>query len=401
MRSSSVVRSVLLGAVAALALAACSSPAASPSGTATSSAGSVVARTVTTGPGIPDATSIDDAALAGVGSGWVLTMFDTGRYDEHHNPVLGPRLMYLVSPDGHRYQAGYFGHDRAADILAWNVARHTVLMRFNGAEIGVFDLVTGRLAPTWSPCGPSYVDVRVRPRPDGNWEFRGACAGAQLDGVYAADGTLVDDPSFVPQPFGTWSTDIGGTTVVVNLDTHAWTATAAQGGAPVALQMPPAAAFCTPIADGRGVTVTASCSGPVGISVWEIDSGGGPAVEVAMPAQIDPFSTEFAGGAGGMQVTDFATSCAVGNVDALVVRSVTRAVGLTGGANLEPVFLHPHQPATDCWGATGATGLYSAEGSLWTYDATTDTTVPLIEVDALTDPTPLVGTSLTRSIIVP
>jgi len=274
----------MVAGVVAAALAGCSTPTeSSPTSTGLSptppgsSTNVVVAeRSVTTGPGIPDTSAIDDAALASVGSGWSLALFDTGTFDERHNPLLGARLLYLISPEGERYQAGYYSPIRGADLLAWNVGRDTVFLRFNGSELGVFDLVSGRQLPTWQPCGISFADVGVTPRDDGTWEIRGSCNGTQLDGVYEDDGTPVDDPSF------------SSTT-------------------------------------------------------------GGPAA----------------------------------------------------GVDAQPAWLQPDQPADHFWGVSGTVGLFSSGGSLWTYDSATSTTVPLIEVDPLATPEPVIGVALTRSLIAP
>ncbi len=393
---------VLVGATVALALAGCSAPGTTTSGASpnATSNSTVASRSVTTGPGIPDAHAIDDATLASVGSGWVLTFFDTGAYDKLHNPVVGPRLMYLISPAGDRYQVAYFSQIRGADVLAWNVEQDKVFMRFNGSELGVFDLVSGRQAPTWTPCGVGPADVRVEPRTDGNWQIRGACSGAQLDGVYADDGSPVNDASFIPASLGSWATNVGSTTVTYSMSDGTFTATAAPGSQPVALQLPAGVDSCRPLANGRGATVTAECTSAAGSSVWEIDSAGGPAVPVASADEVAGFSSALADSGVGSPTT-VVNTCVVGGAEAVTVHALGRAVGIAGGANLEPVWLHPHQQAEYCWGSSGTVGLFSSQGSLWTYDTASKTTVPLVEVDALTNPLPTVGVALTRSIIAP
>jgi hypothetical protein len=362
----------------------------------------VTPRKVTTGAGIPSAQPLDDASLNAAGSGWVLTLFDTGSYDASHNPTLGDRILYLIAPDGTRYQAGTFAPDKRADLVGWNVAQEKVLMRINEFSLAVFDLRTDVLGPAFLPCGTHALDIRVQPRTDGAWQVRGACVGAQVDGVYADDGTQVADPNFQASPFGTWATDVGGRTVVYSYDSKKWTATAAPGDAPVPLQLPPAASSCKPIGNGRGTTVAASCSGPDGISVWELDATGGPAVQVATPAQIADYANALAGSNGGTVFTDIAQNCVVGDSEVLVVRATIRSAGLAGGANLDPVWLHaPAQSAAYCWGSHGTVGLFSAYGSLWTHDIASGATVPMIAVDALTTLTPQIGVAETRSLIAP
>jgi hypothetical protein len=273
-------------------------------------------------------------------------------------------------------------------------------MRFNGSELGVFDLVSGRQLPTWQPCGISFADIRVTPRDDGNWEIRGSCSGTQLDGVYADDGSPVDDPAFIPAPTDGWAANVGPATVVFSPNDASVSAIAAPGDAPVALSLPSGVDGCSPLGVGRGATITVDCSSPAGNGVWEIDAAGGPAIPVASAAQVAAFSSALAD-AGDNAPTSVVGTCVVGDAEAVAVDALGRAVGLAGGDNLEPVWLHPHQQAEYCWGSSGTVGLYSSEGSLWTYDATTGDTVPLVEVDALTNPTPTIGVNLTRSVIAP
>ncbi len=210
--------------------------ASSPTATATTpSPQPFTPRPVTAGAGVPSAQPLDNSTLNGAGSGWVLTLFDTGSYDASHTPTLGNRILYLISPDGTRYQAGLFTPDQRADLLAWNVSRQKVLMRINEFSLAVFDLRANTLGPAFLPCGTHSLDIRVMPRADGAWQVRGSCVGAQVDGVYADDGTTIADPNFVASPFGSWATDVGGRTVIYSEDSKKWTATAAPGDTPVPL----------------------------------------------------------------------------------------------------------------------------------------------------------------------
>ncbi len=362
----------------------------------------VAPRPVTTGAGIPSAQALGDAALNAAGPGWVLTLFDTGSYDASHDPAYGDRILYLIAPDGTRYEAGRFTADQRADLVAWNVAQDKVLMRMDEFSLAVFDVRTNVLGAAFLPCGTHYLDIRVQPRSDGAWRVRGACVGAQVDGIYADDGSAVSDASFEASPFGTWATDVVGTAVVYSYDSHEFVATAAPGDMPMPMTLPPAASSCDPIGNGRGATVLASCSTPAGISTWELDATGGSPVQVATPAQIDSFAANFAGSGGGSGVTDIAKNCVVGNAEILVVRADSKAAAIAGGDALQPVWLHaPVQVATNCWGAHGTTGLFSSLGSLWTYDVNSGAAVLMIDVDAVTTTTPQIGTGETWSLIAP
>ena len=386
-----------------------SAPGASPAVSATPSSSAsaspvdaVVPRPVTTGPGVPSAQPLDDASLNAAGPGWVLALFDTGSYDASHDPIPGDRLLYLIAPDGTRYQAGTFTTDQRADLVAWNVAQDKVLMRMDEFSLAVFDLRADALGPAFAPCGTHALDIRVKPRDDGAWQVRGACVGAQVDGIYADDGTAVSDPGFQLTPFGSWATDVGGMTVVYNLDTHEWAAAAAPGGALMPIALPPAADSCSPIGDGRGATVVASCNRPEGISVWELDATGGPAVELASAAQIDGYASALADSGPTGPATDVPENCVVGDSEVLVVRAAIRSAGVVGASGIDPVWLHaPTQSAEYCWGAHGSTGLFSSLGSLWTYDVASGAMVSMVDVDALTTLTPQIGVEETWSLIAP
>ena len=359
-------------------------------------------RPVTTGAGIPSAQALDDTSLNAAGSGWVLTLFDTGSYDASHAPTLGDRILYLIAPDGTRYQAGSFTPDQRADLLAWNVAQEKVLMRIDEVSLAVFDLRTDVLGPAFLPCGTHALDIRVQPRSDGAWQVRGSCVGAQVDGIYADDGTSVSDPNFQASPFGTWATDVGTTEVIYSYDSKELVATPAPGDTPLPLQLPPAASSCTPDRQRARHDCRGDVLGPDGISVWELDAAGGPAVKVASPAQIADYANALAGSSGGTVFTSIAQNCVVGDSEVLVVRATIRSAGIAGGANLDPVWLHaPAQSAEYCWGSHGTVGLFSAYGSLWTHDIASGATVSMIDVDALTTLTPQIGVAETLSLIAP
>lgn len=362
----------------------------------------VVPRGVTDATFAPAAYELDGPTLSAVSSGWVLSMFDTGSYDAAHNAWPDVRIMYLISPDGTPYEAGSFDATRQADVIAWNIDEEKALLSVDEFGLAVFDIANNSLGATWMPCGTHALDIRVQPRSDGNWSVRGACAGAQLDGIYSDTGALVADPAFIPTSFGTWSTDINGGVVLYDYDLENFIATAPGVTDPTILQEPAGMDSCRPLANGRGLTVSVECIDGVQVSAWELDSTGGVPTLVAPWGQIDYFANGESG-LGAMGDTQILKSCVVGSWEVLKVASPAGAggAGFAAGPNMTRVDLSPSVWAQDCWGSSGSVGLFSGSGNLWLYTAGVGTTVPLIQVAAPSDEGGPIGVELTRSIITP
>jgi len=377
-----------------------------PSASATASsanptpASDVVARGVTTGSAVPPAKELDAAALDSVGGGWVLSMFDTGSYDAASTPTPDTRILYLISPDATLYEAGKFSAGQLADVVAWNVGKDKALLSVDEFGLATFDIKTNKLGQEWMPCGTHSLDIRVAARPDGNWQVRGSCAGAQLDGVYTDTGGAVNDPAFVPSVFGRWATDINGGVVIYDYDTKKFLATASGVSDPTEIATPPGQEYCWPLANGRGTSLSVGCYARGQVSAWELDTTGGAPTQLAPWSQIDEFANNTSGGSA-PDVTTLAGSCVVGKWEALEVSSYGRAAGFAAGPNMTMVSLPSKGYAQYCWGSHGSVGLFSGYGNLWTYTAEAGTTVPLIQVNGLGDGGGPIGVGLTRSIIAP
>ncbi len=242
-----------------------------------------VARPVTTGPGIPTAMALSDATLASAGSGWVLTVYDSGTYDAARNPILGTRILYLISPTGDLYDAGAFSASQNVDLAAWNVSQGKALLEFDGGHYAVYNLALGTLGATWSLCGDHPVTAFITARDDGAWGFRGSCVGAQVDGVYDDSGADVTPPDYYRAPFARWDVDLGdGGVAIWQPDSpNLFIVTYPAPSEPVEMHLPTGVDGCRPVGLGRPGTVLASCTSGGAVSAWELDTSGLPPTQVA------------------------------------------------------------------------------------------------------------------------
>jgi hypothetical protein len=375
------------------------SPTTAASATATVAADTIVTpRPVTTGTGVPSAGELHDATFTSVTSGWVLTVFDAGTYDASHNPLPGTRLVYLVSPSGERFEVAHFAADREADVAAWNVAAGKALLVFHGFDYAVLDIATGAVGPTWELCGTHPVTAVVAPQADGTWAFRGACIGAQIDGVYSDAGADVSPASYFKSQFGTWSADLGGAQVaIVTYDTpQLFLITAPGWSDPAETYKPAGVDACNPLGPGRAGTIAVGCAHGAHASAWELHANGDAATQLVTEAQVDAFTAA----ATGPGVPQFVGNCVVGGQEVLEVATVGRAAAFASGAGLTQVSIGETAAAEYCWGASGSTGLFSGQGSLWT-SVQGGATVPMALVTGAKVPGEPIGVALTRSIIAP
>lgn len=87
---------------------------------------------VTVDPFLPDALPLPDGLLADTERGWVLATYSPiylpAEYTEW-NPVADVQVVYLVSPEGERYQVLELDHRRPMELLAWNAGDDHVIVR--------------------------------------------------------------------------------------------------------------------------------------------------------------------------------------------------------------------------------------------------------------------------------
>lgn len=78
----------------------------------------VFAGTVTVDPRLPSAQPVTPEVWAQAGPGWALVSYRE-MVDDQAGPPPGPQVVYLVSPDGVRYQLTEVPGDRVVQVVAW------------------------------------------------------------------------------------------------------------------------------------------------------------------------------------------------------------------------------------------------------------------------------------------
>ena len=394
------------GISASPSVGASGTPSPSASASATVAADTIVVpRPVTTGPGVPSASELHDATFTAVTSGWVLTVFDAGTYNSSHNPVPGARILYLISPAGDRYELGAFPASEQVDLAAWNVAAGKALLEVGGAHYAVYDIATGALGPDWALCGDHPVTASVTPQADGNWEFRGYCIGAQVDGVYSDTGADVSPAGFYRAPFQRWDVDLenGAVAIYDSESSHPSVIVSFPGSdEPSEMFWPSGVDSCVPLGVGRfnagGVvsTIAVGCIHGSHASAWELHATGEAPTPLVTEAQVDSFT----GAVTGPGAPRFVGNCVVNSIEILEVATTGQAAAYSSGGGLTQPGLSEFVGADHCWGGSGPAALFSGHGSLWTY-VQGGATVPLAVVSGSLNPGDIIGVADTRSAIAP
>ncbi len=342
-----------------------STPAPSGSPGPTTPADVIVApRPVTTGAGVPAANQLHDAQFTSVTSGWVVTAFDTGTFDSSHDPVLGQRILYLISPTGDRYELGVFDASQQVDPAAWNVAQGKILLEIGGAHYAVYDIATGTLGPDWALCGDHPVTAFITPQDDGAWAFRGFCIGAQVDGVYDDTGADVTPAAYYRAPFERWDVTLPNGEVVIYWPGHTPSSLIASAPAPSEpeeMLFPDGTDSCAPVGLGRGNSVAVSCNTGDKVSAWEMGPQIFPPAQLANESAVLNFTSSALGG-GDIAI---AKNCVIGNREVLEIQGNQIGAGIVDNGTITQPMLGS-VGAEHCWGAAGDVGLFSGHGNLWT-----------------------------------
>ncbi len=215
------VGAVFLGATAGLVLKRHGEPIASePSPTSSlapapmPSASSVdtlysVADGVTVSEYLPAAQPATQEVWDRVGSGWVLAAFEGGLTASGEDPgvgrvidsyqddtTTGPRVVYLVSPEGEVFEAANLTALGVDNLLGWSVDRGTALVGVGkapqtpfDAPVYVLDLETGTLSAGVVPCPDQPGRFSADPV-DGGWRIAGTCSGLDTGVEFE---TFIDD----------------------------------------------------------------------------------------------------------------------------------------------------------------------------------------------------------------
>jgi hypothetical protein len=130
------------------------------------------AGTVTSSPYLPSAQAITPEVWASAESGWVLTTYKEQWSDSVSEETgTGPHAVYLISPQGERYELTMLAPDSGFQILWWepgstmatvgrsDLERETGFTRRALSDIGLMDLTTGAYSPQSQPVDPASLET--------------------------------------------------------------------------------------------------------------------------------------------------------------------------------------------------------------------------------------------------
>ncbi len=354
-------------------------------------------RPVTVAAHVPSAEPITEAVLETATTGWVVAIHDATSIDDTGVETPGPRVLYLISPDGTRYELAnldVLGFS-APDVLAWDTERQKILLVNHQADLEVFDMISGQIDTAWSFCS-NQGDVKGSAR-DGAWLLRGSCDGENIDGLYSDMGTEIPS-SIVGRGFGLTVFDIGDVQVRYEFDSapdEHFTAFYPDGTeATIPTSM---AGDCHMIGKGRGATFVAYCYTDSGaLDVWEFPVDGSTPEQVITSEQLDAF--RIALGISGPD--DFFVSgyCADSDYRVVEVTSDKSRLGVLRDGIVEQAAEPPYE-FRHCLAASGTAALVSGDGLLWYTDFATDLTVELLPGAGDDYPLHVVGTEGYRALL--
>jgi hypothetical protein len=368
------------------------SPTPTPSASASPSASpqpSFVERQVTVAPNVPASELLTEAVLESAGSGWVVAVYDATSRTDTGVESPGPRVLYLISPDGARYEVGNLDTlgMTSPDLVAWDYARHKVLIVDNLMDMKVVDMVTGAIDGSWVFCDhEAYVRGSAR---DGAWLLRGTCNGEGIDGLYGDTGAEVPS-SIVGKGVGLTVFDVGDVQVQSEFETApdarftAFYADGTQATLPSSM-----AGDCYMLGKGKGDTFAAYCYSAEGtVDVWEFPVDGSTPVDVISSAQLEALRLELGvPNPAGFFVSGF---CSAGELPVVEVTWDQSRLGVLGGGSLSAAAQPPH-PFRHCLATSGTSALVSGDGLLWLTDFATGSTVELLPGSGADGAAPVLG----------
>ena len=360
-----------------------------------------VPRQVTVAPHVPDSELLTEEVLGSAGSGWVVAIYDATTVDSLAVETPGPRVLYLISPEGTRYELanldvlGFL----TPDVVAWDGERDMVLLMDNLAQAKVFSMVTGAVESSWEVC-PRKGYVRGSAR-DGAWLLRGSCDGDGVDGLYDDTGAEVSS-AIVGKGFGFTVFDVGDVQVQSEFETapdSRFVAFYPDGTEAVI----PSEAFgdCYMIGTGAGETFVAYCyaaTGDATIDIWEFPVDGSEPTNVITAAQLEAFRVDL----GVPSPADYFVTgyCATSDLRIVEVTWDQSRLGLLRDGTLEALSEPPHA-FRHCLAASGTEALVSGDGLLWLADVETGEAVEMLPGSAPEDAEHVVGAEGYRALLQP
>jgi hypothetical protein len=358
-----------------------------------------VERGVTPGEYVPSAEVLTLDVLVSAGSGWVLAIDDTSQIDTAVDPhsisASGPKILYLISPDGTRYEVANLNTLglMAPDLVAWDNLRDLILIEEQGSTLNVFDMATGEISSLWTFCEDTGYIESGQARSD-NWLVRGGCQGEGIDGVYTDAGSLTTS-GYPIVGLGSDLTVIDVGDVQVSWEWEGsveekFLATFPDGSTdPLPWS---AAGECYPLDKGNGATVAMYCDSGTGhYSVWELPVDGSSPYQVISSTQWEDFLWT----AAALTPEDNIAPqryCSGGTFPMVQANLGDELrLGILNAGMLESAGPLPFRYRA-CHAVAGSWALLSGNGHLWWYDFATGGEVVMLPGRDAGSPIQVVGT---------
>jgi hypothetical protein len=348
----------------------------------------VADREVTMGDGIPDAVALTGEALGSVDTGWVLAIYDSTYYRGMNEPIPGKRVLYLISPQGERFEVANLTEYGSPHLAAWDTDRQVAFIVENQYVTFTVDLASGEVANEKTICGQDG-SIKATDLPGDRWLLRGNCEGEGIDGIYTDDATLVTQEG-IEKGGGFFTVyDIGD--VQVRYES----------------EMPPAESYVAVHADGTkvamlpvgdevqcfpqgpslagGVAVTCWGEGDIA-TIWNLDLNGGEPTLIAGPDTLNAIESALGEALPyeGVMLNSYRLA---GDQEVISVGGAGTWVAVLGEDS--PIVLTNGESWADwCYGGVGQTVLVSGLGALWTWDASTGVSVDLLPMPVPPEPQP-------------
>lgn len=365
--------------------------------TPTQSAG-FLPRPLTEGEGLPSAVPLTEDALDGVGSGWVLGLYDSSHEAPDFALTEGQKVLYLVSPDGQAHEVANLTALDSPVLLAWDPDRGVALVQEAWATVHTLDFASGAIEHSWVACEEGGYSQGLA-QADGSWLLRGYCADGSVDGHYADDGTLLGIDGLVLGGEGITVLDVGATQVRFEFEVEPEAKFRAVDGAgeTTPLQVPAEVPDCYPgWAPPGSPTLPIQCWEGEDVSLWLLDLAGGqptPVYSLETAADVEALT-------GGLVPAEEGVPfgyCHPGVP--LVVTSHPAVVAITHDG---PVVVEDSEyMATQCWGAVGDVALVSSASGLWTWDFSTGEQVAMLPTPPREDGDRYLGVGIGGAFIAP
>jgi hypothetical protein len=353
-----------------------------------------VERPVTVMPGaLPSAEPLTEQVLEQAGAGWTALTYNASISVDGEPTSTGPYVIYLVSPDGVRYEAGV--SDTEADVAGWAREASSVLVVGNDSERvppRVLDLYTGTFTEVDQECTDGeYVPFGASFGIDG-WIVRAMCGEEPRDALIAFSGKgTVDVDGLVPSEFGRSVIDVRGMQIVYEFERAPedkfWAQRLGSEGR-FPLQLPPSHDDCYPLgpADGNGAGVV--CMDGAGPTVWKLN----PDTDVPTPIMDDAKRVQVASALGHPDEhasIEIQHLCFAGSVPVAVIGGLERSMAVR--LDTAEIVGDSQGTVEACASGSESTVILSAYGTAWSVDVVTGQSTVLAEPPARDDGNFVVG----------